>query len=115
MKNLTSGNYSYKVSVNGQNINKYGKFKITNFQIEEQFTNANSKKLLKLANKTGGKLYYKDQIDQLKTSLLENKSFYTTQKSIIKEQNLIDWKWILFIVISLFTAEWFIRKYYGKI
>ncbi|WP_232457081.1 VWA domain-containing protein [Polaribacter sp. SA4-12] len=115
IENLTSGNYSYKVSVIGQNINKYGKFKITDFQIEEQFTNANSKKLQKLADKTGGKLYYKNQIEQLKKSLLENKSFYTTQKSIVKEQNLIDWKWILFIVISLFTAEWFIRKYYGKI
>ena len=115
IENLASGDYSYKVAVNGQKINKYGKFKITNFQIEEQFTNANSKKLLKLAIKTGGKLYYKNQIDQLKTSLLENKSYYTTQNSIVKEQNLIDWKWILFIVVSLLSAEWFIRKYYGKI
>ena len=115
IEDLASGNYTYKVSVIGQNINKYGKFKITDFQIEEQFTNANSKKLLKLANITGGKLYFKNEVTQLKRRLLEEKTFYTTQKLIVKEQNLIDWKWILFIVISLFTAEWFIRKYYGKI
>jgi len=115
IENLTSGNYSYKVSVIEQNIHKYGKFKITEFQIEEQFTNANSKKLLKLADKTGGKLYFKNEIAKLKKVLLEDKTIYTTQKLITKDQNLIDWKWILFSVISLFTIEWFIRKYYGKI
>ncbi len=48
IENLVSGNYNYKVSVIDQNIHKYGKFKIADFQIEEQFTNANYKKLLKL-------------------------------------------------------------------
>lgn len=115
IENLPSGNYSYKVKVDNPNLNKYGRFKITEFNIEEQFTNANDKKLFKLANKTGGKLFYKNQVAILTKELLENKSFYTTQKSTIKEQNVIDWKWILFVIIGLFTAEWFIRKYYGKI
>ena len=115
IENLSPGNYAYKVAVNGQNIHKYGQFKITEYQVEEQFTNANHQKLDVLATKANGKLFYKNQFDDLSKLLLENKEFYTTQKSTIKEQNLIDWKWILFLVISLFTAEWFIRKYYGKI
>ncbi|WP_254712953.1 VWA domain-containing protein [Polaribacter sp. NJDZ03] len=115
IENLIAGDYNYKVSVNGQNIHAYGKFKITDYQIEEQFTNANAKKLQKLANNTAGKLYFKDEVNKLKKALLADKSYYTTQKSIIKEENLIDWKWVLFIVISLLSIEWFIRKYYGKI
>ena len=115
IENLKPGNYTYKVVVNGQSINKYGRFKITENLIEEQFTNANDDKLGKLANKTGGKLFYKNQLKDLTNELLNNKSYYTTQKSITKEQSLIDWKWILFIVISLFTIEWFVRKYNGKI
>ena len=115
IENLIAGDYNYKVSVNGQNIHAYGKFKITDYQIEEQFTNANAKKLQKLANNTAGRLYFKDEINKLKKALLADKSYYTTQKSIIKEENLIDWKWVLFIVISLLSIEWFIRKYYGKI
>lgn len=115
IENLPSGDYQYKVAVLGQNINKYGKFKITDFLIEEQFTRANTEKLLKLADRTGGKLYYKSQFKDLKEELLTNTSYYTIQKSITKEKNLIDWRWILFIVISLFSAEWFIRKYHGKI
>lgn len=115
IENLNPGDYSYKVAVNGQNINKYGRFKITETQIEEQFTNANLEKLEILANKSGGKLFYKNQAKELSKELLENKLFYSIQKSTIKEENLIDWKWILFIVIGLFTAEWFVRKNYGKI
>ena len=115
IENLVSGNYNYKVSVIDQNIHKYGKFKIADFQIEEQFTNANHKKLLKLANKSGGKLYFKNEIAELKKLLLEDKTFFTTQKLIVKEQNLIDWKWVLLIIVLLLSIEWFVRKYFGKL
>jgi len=115
IENLASGDYSYRVEVLDQKINKYGRFKITEYQIEEQFTSANVNKLQQLATKTGGKLFYKNQIDDLANELLDNTSFYTVQKSSVKQQNLIDWKWVLFFVITLFTVEWFIRKYHGKI
>lgn len=115
IENLSTGEYQYKVSVIGQNIHKSGKFKIKEYQIEELFTNANSKKLLKLSEKAGGKLYFKNEITSLKNALIENKSFYTSQKSIVKEQYLIDWKLILFTIVGLLTIEWFVRKYYGKI
>ena len=115
IENLTSGDYAYRVSILGQKINKYGRFKITDYEIEEQFTNANVKKLQKLADKTGGKLFYKNQITKLSKELLENESYYTVQKSSTKQKNLIDWRWILLFIVSLFTAEWFIRKYFGKI
>ena len=113
--NISSGNYMYKVSVTDENIHKSGSFSVSEYQIEEQFTNANDKKLLTLANKTGGKLFYKNQWNALKKELLENTSFYTTQKELKKQQQLIDFKWILFGVIGLFTIEWFVRKYVGKI
>ena len=115
IEDLVSGNYNYRVSVDGQNINKYGKFKITDYKVEEQFTNANSKKLQKLADRTGGKLYYSNQEDRLIQDLITNNNYYTIQKSTNKEKDLIDWKWILFFVVGLLSAEWFIRKYYGKI
>lgn len=115
VENLSSGDYKYTVSVLGQNIFKNGQFKITDYQIEEQFTNANVDKLLKLADKTGGKIFYKNQVDEIAKELLSNKSFYTVQKSTKKQENLIDWQWILFLIIALFSVEWFTRKYHGKI
>ena len=115
VEGLTSGEYSYKVSVINQNINSYGQFKITDYQIEEQFTNANQKKLQALASKTNGEVFYPNKVKELLNNLVDDESYYTTQKSIAKEQNLIDWKWILFLVVAFLSIEWFIRKYYGKI
>jgi hypothetical protein len=115
LENFSSGEYSFKVSVLGQKSTAYGSFKIAYYQKEEQFSRANVDKLTKLADGTGGKLYYKNEIETLFKNLLENKTYYTVQKTRVKEQNLIDWKWILFFIISLFTAEWFLRKYFGKI
>ena len=90
IENLTSGDYSYIVEVLGLDIKTNGRFKITEYQIEEQFTNANKTKLQQLAAKTGGKVYYKNQMADLIKELLENESFYTVQKSSIKQQSLID-------------------------
>lgn len=115
IEGLLAGDYTYKVNVNGQNINSFGRFKIENYQVEEQFTNANIEKLQKLATRTGGKLYYKNQEQELLQELIDSKKFYITQKSTVKEESLINWKWMLFLIVSLLSTEWFIRKYYGKV
>jgi len=115
LENLTSGDYSYKVSVDNQKINRFGKFKITDYKVEEQFTNANTKKLQKLADISNGKLFYANQSDKIISELLENENYFTTQKSILKEQYLIEWKWVLILIVLLLSIEWFVRKYYGKI
>ncbi|MGK0422287.1 MAG: hypothetical protein ACJAT9_001972 [Polaribacter sp.] len=115
LENFSSGEYSFKVEVLGQKSTAYGSFKIANYQIEEQFSHANVAKLRKLAESTGGKLFHNSEIENMFKNLLKNKAYNTIQKTRVKEQNLIDWKWILFFIISVFTAEWFTRKYFGKI
>ena len=115
VENLSSGNYDYKVNVLGQNISKKGKFRITNYNIEEQFTNANQIKMNQLAVNNKGRLFYKSELKNLIDELMINDAFVTIQKQIIKEKELINWKWILFLIIILLTIEWYIRKYLGKI
>jgi hypothetical protein len=115
IENLKSGDYSFKVVVLGQNISEQGRFKITAHSMEQQFTHANAVKLKKIAVKTGGKLFYKNEILPLIQNLVKDKRYFTVQKPILKTQNLIDWKWVLCAVIFLLTAEWFLRKYVGKI
>ena len=88
---------------------------MSEFQIEQQFTNANDNKLKKLASNSKGKLFYKDKIDNLIEELVQNEDYYTIQKSNKTEENLINWKWLLFMIVSLLSVEWFIRKYHGKI
>ncbi len=115
IENLLSGDYTYQVSVLEQNMTRNGTFKITDYQIEEQFTNANSSKMKQLAKQTEGKFYYVSKLDDLINQLVNDNTYFTKQKQVKKLQQLIDWKWILFIIILLLTTEWFIRKYLGKI
>jgi len=115
IENLASGDYFYEVIVENQNIRKTGRFKVSEFEIEQQFTNANKDKLNILALNTGGQLYYPDEIEQLSKELMSNENYYTIQKSNKIEENLINWKWLLFVTIGLLSIEWFVRKYNGKI
>ncbi|MCH2032650.1 MAG: VWA domain-containing protein [Tenacibaculum sp.] len=115
VEGLIPGDYSYRVSVEGQTVQKSGKFKVADFQIEEQFTNANTEKLKSLANSSNGKLFFSHQQGDLINELIQNKDYYTVQKSIEKEEGIIQWQWLLFLIVGLLAIEWFLRKYYGKI
>jgi len=115
LENLSPGVYNFKVQVLGQSHSKYGSFKITKYQMEAQFTHAAAFKLKQLAVNTGGASFYSDEITRLTQDLLTDETYYSEQKAIVKEQILLEWKWLLLLIISACTAEWFLRKYYGKI
>lgn len=112
---LESGDYEYIVKIEGQNISKKGVFKINQFDIEQQFINANKDKLEQLAKKSKGKLFFENQEASLINELISDKRFVTIQKSVETKEELINWKWLLFVIVGLLSIEWFTRKYYGKI
>ena len=112
---LESGDYEYSVDVEGQNITKKGVFKINQFEIEQQFTNANKEKLQRLSNKSEGVLYFENQETSLIDQLLTDKRFVSIQKSVNTKEELINLKWLLAIIVFLLSSEWLTRKYFGKI
>lgn len=112
---LESGDYEYSVDVEGQNITKKGVFKINQFEIEQQFTNANKEKLQRLSNKSEGFLYFENQETSLIDQLLTDKRFLSIQKSVNTKEELINLKWLLAIIVFLLSSEWLTRKYFGKI
>ena len=115
VEGLETGTYSYEVTVANQTLKTYGSFIIPPYSIEEQFVNANRRKLQQLATRTEGKLFYKSQVNRLVTQLLNDPNYVTVQKSITTQKSLIDWQWVVLIIIFILALEWFIRKYYGKI
>jgi len=60
-----------------------------------------------------GELFYQDQFADLKQVLLENPSFRSVEKENIKMISLIDWKWLLGLIVLSLSLEWSIRKYRG--
>ena len=68
-----------------------------------------------LAEKTGGKLHNLTTQELLIDELMQDSRYFTTQKEVVKNKQLIEWQLLLFVVVFLLSLEWFIRKYYGKI
>lgn len=112
---LKSGRYSYTVLVANEAVARSGSFTILDFNVEQQFLNANVTKLEKVATNTGGKTFYSTQTNELLKNLLEDNRFQQIQRSEQKVVPLIDWKYLLALIILFLTAEWFIRKYNGLI
>jgi hypothetical protein len=54
-----------------------------------------------------------NQVDELIQSLLTNENYKPIQKEIIKKTPVIDWVWLLIIIVLALGTEWFIRKYNG--
>ncbi|WP_372767312.1 VWA domain-containing protein [Lutibacter sp.] len=109
------GEYKYTVSVENQDNSVSGSFKILPFEIEAQYTNANYQQLKNIATDTKGFTFYNKQEQNLIDYLIKDNRFKSVQKSIISKTPLIDWKWILGLIILSLSIEWFARKYYGKI
>ncbi len=112
---LEAGNYNFNVSVENQNVRANGSFKILEFDVEQQFVNAAVGKLKSISEKTKGKIYFADAVTKLTSTLLIDKRFVSIQKSEKKSNSIIDWKWLLAVIILSLSIEWFIRKYKGFI
>ncbi len=115
LNNLTSGDYSFIVKVEGQNITREGRFSVLDYNIEQQFTYANVDALKEISTVSEGKLYHINSSNEAIDELIEDASYKSIQKSIKKIVPVIDWKWLLGLIILFFSSEWFIRKYRGMI
>ncbi len=124
---LLKGNNAYKVNLDGLKAGSYtftvkelnsktaysSSFEILAFDIEKQFVNPDVEKLTQLATQTQGKIYFPNQVDALIKSLLENENYKAIQKNVVTKTPLIDWIWLLILILTVLATEWFVRKYNG--
>lgn len=115
LSNLPAGNYEFTVAVAGENLRKQGKFRLLAFNVEEQFVRANPELLQKIAQDKQEQLYYPATAEKLISNLLSADSYVPVQKSHKNHVPLIDWYYLLGIIVFALAAEWFLRKYYGYI
>jgi hypothetical protein len=112
---LSPGTYKYlaKVISGGNNETASGLLIVKPLQLESTDTRANKELLRQLSISTGGKFIEFSQIDQL-ADLIKKQE---TLKPMIYEQkdyrDLINQKWVFFMILLLISAEWFIRKRHG--
>lgn len=115
LSRLDAGEYSFTVSTTNENSSKFGELKILDYNVEQQFLNANVTKLQHLATNSQGESYFIDKTNRLVSNLITDSRFATIQKSSKNVVPLIDWKYLLALIVFCLAAEWFIRKYNGLI
>ncbi|MHC2993780.1 hypothetical protein OB13_20180 [Pontibacter sp. HJ8] len=112
---LPGGSYTYTASarINGSLQQDKGEFVVEELQLEALHAVADHNLLYQLGSNTGSRLYYPAQLQQLEEDILgaENKDLIYSSESL---HDLVDMKWLFFVILALVCAEWFVRKYNGS-
>ncbi|GAB3203834.1 hypothetical protein GCM10027293_35550 [Pontibacter aydingkolensis] len=113
--NLAGGRYTYTASarINGQMQQDKGKFVVEELQLEALNSVADHNLLYQLASNTGSKLYYPTSLQQLEKDILnaDHKAKIYSNEEL---KDLVDMKWLFFLLLGFVCVEWFIRKYNGS-
>ena len=107
--------YSFvaKTEVNSKTIKDEGSFVVKEQYLEKITTKADFDLLKKVSKNTGGDFYTLTELDKLINKLVktEHKPKIVLTDETLKE--LINEKWLFFLLILLIIFEWVVRKYQG--
>jgi len=106
-------NYTATAQVQGKNETSTGQFTIKDLQLEALNNTADFNLLRQLAQKTGGKFFTEGQVNALSKLLLDNRRpnlIHSTEDL----QEVINLKWLFFLILALISTEWALRKYKGS-
>ena len=114
VKGLTEGLYSYAATamLNGKQEKSTGEFIIRKTSLEAQSIKADFNLLRTISNKSNGVFYHINETDALLTAIKE-RNFKTIIRSKESLNEIINLPWILFLLITLASGEWVIRKLNG--
>ena len=109
------GDYTYeaRVKADGSVMKKIGVFTVKEVLSEQASLVADHQMLNQVASQTGGKLFYPKQLDELAKELNAKEDIAIISYERKKFTDLIELKWLFFVILAFVSAEWFIRKWNG--
>lgn len=109
------GDYHFeaKVEIGNQTYTEAGNFAVMPVNIELLETQANHRMLYQLAQQTGGGFFLPTDTDNLIESVISNSRIrpFTYFQTLLSE--ILNLRWIFFIILSILSLEWFLRKFWG--
>ena len=110
-----TGKYSYtaRVNYNNKNLTDQGEFTVSPIQLEALNTTADNHLLQLIAAKSGGKLFYPTQTEELERTIFASQNIKPVIYTTTKTESVINFKWLFLWVTVLLCLEWFLRKYFG--
>ena len=112
---LPSGDYTFsaEVAIGDKPFNETGRFTITPVNFENLDLRANHNLLYQLAAQSGGQFYQPNESEQLISDLKNNNRLKATSYFQEMINEMLNLKWLFFVVLLLLSVEWFLRKFWG--
>lgn len=113
--NLPVGNYKYVATVvsEGQNLTESGEFSVSALQVELTNTVADHKLLYQFAKDNGGEMVSPREVSKLADLIKAREDIASISYENKELNDLINFRWILFLLIGLLSLEWLLRKRAG--
>lgn len=113
LSGIGAGDYRFTVKVENDQLSQSGSLSILEFDVEKQFISAQDSDMQQLVGVES--VYYQGQMEQVVAQLMQNPLLKPVERSSTSYASLIDWKYLLGIILLLLGLEWFLRKYNGLI
>jgi hypothetical protein len=112
---LPVGNYTFQASTfyNGERFNYEGQFSVKPIQLERYATTADHNLLRLLSERYGGELVYPADMASIAEKLRTRETLKPVIYETAKTRPVIHLKWLFFLLLLIFTAEWGLRRYFG--
>lgn len=112
---LPEGRYTWEASTsfNGKEFEVNGSFAIRDLAIEKQSTKANHQLLQQMAENGRGAFTSLDNYPEIIEDLFNREDIVPITYETNAYNKLIDYLWLLLLIVAVFTVEWLIRRYEG--
>ncbi len=106
-------NFSAEVTIGNKTLTENGRFSVTPVNFENLDLQANHNLLFQLSAESGGRFYEPGQSNQLISDLQSNNRLKSTNYFQEMINEMLNLKWLFFVVLLLLSVEWFLRKFWG--
>ncbi|MCJ8290123.1 MAG: hypothetical protein HRT58_10710 [Crocinitomicaceae bacterium] len=113
---LPVGKYDWraKTSFNGKNYEKSGSFVVNDISLENLETSADHNLLQQIAENSNGKFYTLKNVNRMLNDIDKRTDIVTVTSDESTFKDIIDFKWLFFLLILLLGGEWFLRRRIGS-
>jgi len=112
---LPVGNYRYRATADtgGEKLTYDGRFSVQAVEVERYALEADHGLLRRLSDTYGGELLFPADLPALPARLETGGTVKPVLFETINTKSVVHLKWIFFVLLGLFSAEWFMRRYFG--
>lgn len=112
---LPVGKYDWtaKTTFNGKSYKKSGSFVVNDISLENLETSANHNLLQQIAENSNGKFYTLKNINRMLDDIDKRTDIVTVTSDESTFKDIIDYKWLFFLLILILGFEWFLRRRLG--